>query len=70
MIRRLLDAGNTVVAVDHNLSIISSADYIIELGPEGGDDGGFLMYQGPVSPLLGRKDSITGRFLKNFQKNT
>lgn len=70
MIARLLDAGNTVVAVEHNLNMISSADYIIELGPEGGDEGGFLMYQGPVSPLLARKDSITGRYLKNYQKNT
>ena len=48
----------------------AGADYIIELGPEGGEEGGFLMYQGPLSSILTRKDSITGHYLKKYNKNT
>lgn len=70
MIRRLLETGNTVVAIEHNLRLIAGADYIIELGPEGGEEGGFLMYQGPISSILTQKDSITGHYLKKYIKTT
>ena len=64
VLNRLADSGNTVVVIEHNLDVIKCADYIIDLGPEGGDRGGTLVYQGPVSGLLECKESYTGAYLK------
>ncbi len=70
-IRKLLDAmnalvekGHTVIIVEHNMEVIKSADWVIDLGPEGGKTGGHLVYQGTPEGLAGIEDSYTGRFLQ------
>ena len=60
---KLRDQGNTVVVIEHNLDVIRSADWIIDLGPGGGDKGGNLVCEGPVSAIKACKNSITGKFL-------
>jgi len=67
VLHRLVDAGNTVVVIEHNLDIIAEADWIIDLGPEGGQGGGRIVAQG-LPKMLGRhgKDSCTAKFLKQF----
>lgn len=61
---KLLDAGHTVVVIEHNLDVIKSADWIIDLGPGAGDRGGELVVMGPPEEVARAKDSITGRFLR------
>jgi excinuclease ABC subunit A len=60
----LVDKGNTVVVIEHNLDVIKSADYIIDLGPEGGDDGGEIIAQGPPREVAQIEHSHTGKFIK------
>ncbi|TVR78467.1 MAG: excinuclease ABC subunit A [Chitinophagaceae bacterium] len=60
----LIDNGHTVIVVEHNMDVIKTADWIIDLGPEGGDKGGRLLYQGPPEGLLKIKESYTGKFLQ------
>ncbi len=62
----LVDAGNTVVVIEHNLDVIKSADYIIDLGPEGGDKGGKIVCTGTPEQVAKCKKSYTGQFLKNI----
>ena len=64
LLNRLVDNGNTILVIEHNLDVIKNADWIIDLGPEGGDKGGKIMAQGtpPISQL--NKKSYTGQFLK------
>lgn len=64
VLQRLVDRGNTVVVIEHNLDVIKSADWIIDLGPEGGDDGGQLIFSGIPESLIKEKKSYTGTFLK------
>jgi excinuclease ABC subunit A len=64
VLHRLTDEGNTMVIVEHDLDVISSADYIIDLGPEGGDRGGYVVAQGTPEKLVLEPASVTGRFLK------
>ncbi len=64
----LVDKGHTVVVVEHNLDVIKTADWIIDLGPVGGHKGGHLVYQGPVDGILKVKDSYTGQFLLENDK--
>ncbi len=61
---RLVNEGHSVVIIEHNMDVIKSADYIIDLGPEGGDDGGFLVGSGTPEELMDIKDSYTGKYLK------
>ncbi len=61
---RLADSGNTIVVIEHNLDVIKCADYVIDLGPEGGDRGGSLVFEGKVKDLLECKESYTGTYLK------
>ncbi len=68
VIHQLVDAGNTVVAVEHNLDFIAEADWIIDLGPHGGIQGGDLVAQGSVSDLMSSKKSKTGAFLRTHLK--
>lgn len=60
----LVDKGNTVVVIEHNLDVIKTADWIIDLGPEGGDGGGEIVAEGPPETIRGMKGSHTGRFLR------
>jgi excinuclease ABC subunit A len=53
VLHRLVDAGNTLVVIEHNLDVIAEADWIIDLGPEGGDAGGRIVAQGPPDALIG-----------------
>jgi excinuclease ABC subunit A len=65
VLSKLVDAGNTVVVIEHNLDIIKQADHIIDLGPEGGDKGGTVIATGTPEQLARNKKSYTGEFL-NF----
>ena len=66
VLHRLVDRGNTVVTIEHNLDIIKEADWIIDLGPEGGAAGGEVVAMGPPTAILGAKRSHTARFLRAF----
>jgi len=63
---RLVDAGNTMVIIEHNLDVVKYADWIIDLGPEGGKDGGKVLYTGRLNGIFQCKGSHTGRFLKEY----
>ena len=63
MLQRLVDAGNTVLVIEHNLDVIKVADHIIDLGPEGGDGGGTIVATGTPEEVCAVPESITGRFL-------
>jgi excinuclease ABC subunit A len=63
-LERLRDHGDTVVVIEHNLDVIKRADYIIDLGPEGGDQGGEVVAQGTPEELARVEYSYTGQFLK------
>jgi len=64
VLHRLVDAGNTVIVIEHNLDVIKNADYIIDLGPDGGDKGGFLVASCSPEKLVKNSDSYTASFLK------
>ena len=65
VINRLVDTGNTVIVIEHNLHIIKNADWIIDMGPEGGSKGGRIMFEGTGKQLLGAQHSITSEYLRN-----
>ena len=64
VLNRLVDTGNTVIVIEHNLDVIKTADHIIDLGPEGGDKGGYILCSGTPEYVSDHKTSHTGRFLK------
>ncbi len=64
VLTRLVDMGNTVVVIEHNLDVIKSADYVIDMGPEGGDGGGRIVATGTPEEVARTEESLTGRFLK------
>ena len=64
ILQRLVDGGDTVVVIEHNLDVIKTADYIIDLGPEGGDKGGTIVASGRPEDIVKAKASYTGQFLK------
>lgn len=66
MFGRLVDSGNSLIIIEHNMSVISQADYIIDLGPQGGEKGGNLLYEGPLPGLLDVMGSATGGCLKAY----
>jgi len=63
VLQRLRDAGNTVVVIEHNLDVVKTADWIIDLGPEGGDGGGRIVAAGTPEQIAANKASYTGRYL-------
>jgi len=64
----LLDQGNTILVIEHNVDVIKCADWVIDIGPEGGDRGGNLVFEGTPEDLANVKDSYTGVFLKGVLK--
>ena len=66
ILNRIVDNGDTVIVIEHNLDIIAQADYIIDLGPEGGDDGGTIVAKGTPEEVSKNSDSYTGKYLKNM----
>lgn len=68
VLQRLCDMGNTVVVIEHNLDVVKTADYIIDLGPEGGDAGGTIVAAGPPEEIIKNRKSYTGKYLKNRLK--
>jgi excinuclease ABC subunit A len=68
VLQRLVEAGNSVLIIEHNLDIIKVADWLIDLGPEGGDRGGELIAEGTPEQVMKIKDSYTGKYLKSHMK--
>ena len=66
ILQRLVDTGNTIVVIEHNLDLIKTADYIIDLGPEGGDNGGEIVATGTPEQIIRNDRSYTGKFLKKY----
>jgi excinuclease ABC subunit A len=66
VLNKLVDQGNTVVIIEHNLDVIKSADYVIDLGPEGGAGGGQIVAQGTPEHVMKSRHSSTGRFLADI----
>ena len=64
ILNRLVDAGNTAVIIEHNLDLIKTADYIIDLGKEGGEAGGTIIAKGTPEKIMKEEDSYTGKYLK------
>ena len=68
VLQMLVDAGNTVVIIEHNLDVIKSADYVIDIGPEGGEAGGQVVATGTPEQIAKVQASFTGRYLKKILK--
>ncbi|MCX7698177.1 MAG: excinuclease ABC subunit UvrA [Candidatus Goldbacteria bacterium] len=68
VLNKIVDMGNTVIVVEHNLDIIKNADWIIDLGPEGGDKGGYIVAEGTPEDIIKNKNSYTGQYLSKYLK--
>ena len=68
ILHRLTDGGNTVVVIEHNLDVIKTADYIIDMGPEGGDGGGTVIAEGTPEQVAENSISYTGKYVKKYLK--
>ena len=66
ILQRLVDTGNSIIVIEHNLDLIKTADYIIDLGPEGGDKGGEIVGIGTPEHIVKNEKSYTGKFLKKY----
>ena len=66
MLQRLVDSGNTVLVIEHNLDVIKQADWIVDLGPEGGEAGGELIATGTPEQVAAVEESFTGQFLREL----
>jgi len=64
VLNKLVERGNTVLVIEHNLEVIKVADYLIDLGPEGGQRGGYIIAEGTPEQLIKNKDSFTAQYLK------
>ena len=69
ILQRLASGGNTIIVIEHNLDVIKCADYIVDLGPEGGDEGGTVIATGTPEQVAENKNSYTGMFLKKVLGN-
>jgi excinuclease ABC subunit A len=68
VLQRLVDQGNTVIVIEHNLEVIKCADHVIDLGPEGGDGGGYVLAEGTPEKVAKNPQSQTGLYLKKALK--
>ena len=66
ILQRLAEGGNTVVVIEHNLDVIKTADYIIDMGPEGGDGGGTVIAKGTPEEVAKVEGSYTGKYIKKY----
>ena len=66
VLQKLVDSGNTVVVIEHNLDLIKTADHIIDIGPEGGNNGGTIVAQGTPEKIATVESSYTGQYLKKY----
>jgi excinuclease ABC subunit A len=66
VLQKLVDSGNTVVIIEHNMDVIKTADHLIDLGPEGGDGGGYILAEGTPEKIAKSKTSYTGKYLKDY----
>jgi excinuclease ABC subunit A len=66
VLMRLRDAGNTLIVIEHNLDVVKCADWIIDLGPGGGENGGRIVAEGPPEKVAREKASLTGQFLRPY----
>ncbi len=69
VLQKLVEGGNTVIVIEHNLDVIKTADYIIDMGPEGGDDGGCVIAKGTPEEVIAEPKSYTGQYLKKYLTN-
>ena len=67
VLRNLVEQGNTVLVIEHNLDVIRNCDYVVDLGPEGGDEGGKLLFQGTISDLTHQKNSYTAEYVRKYR---
>ena len=66
----IVDVGNTVLVIEHNLDVIKTADYLIDLGPEGGDEGGYVVAEGTPEQIAAAPGSYTGKYLASYLEKT
>ncbi|WP_419189869.1 excinuclease ABC subunit UvrA [Stieleria marina] len=66
VLQQLVDAGNTVIVIEHNFDLLAACDWIVDLGPTGGEDGGYLLAEGPPETIADVRDNATGKFLKQI----
>ena len=66
VLNKLIDKGNSMIIIEHNLDVLKTVDYLIDLGPEGGDEGGTIVAQGTPQKVAKNKKSYTGRYLKSI----
>jgi len=69
LLQKLVDRGNTAIVVEHNLDVVKCADWIIDLGPEGGEAGGYIVAEGPPQEVMKNKSSYTAKYLADYLKN-
>lgn len=69
ILQRLVNTGNSIIVIEHNLDLIKTADYLIDLGPEGGDAGGEIVAVGTPEQIIKNDRSYTGKFLKKYIEN-
>jgi len=70
VLHRLVDAGNTVIVIEHNLDVIRTADWVIDLGPEGGEKGGYIVAAGTPEQVAAVESSFTGQFLREIFRDS
>jgi excinuclease ABC subunit A len=68
VLHKLVNKGNTVVVIEHNMDVIKTSDYIIDIGPEGGDKGGRIVVEGTPEAVAACEESYTGRYLRKYLK--
>jgi excinuclease ABC subunit A len=68
VLHKLVDMGNTVLVIEHNLDVVKTSDYVIDVGPGGGDKGGYVVASGTPEEVAANKKSVTGKYLKKLLK--
>ena len=69
MFTKLVDAGATLIVIEHDLDVIANSDYVIDMGPGGGQQGGRIVARGTPEEIADNRESITGKYLKNILAN-